>query len=295
MYKVYIYSFCTLIIYHIKRNNAINTDAFLYYDNKMTNRNRKTYAKSTNNKPVDNVFESVIYLFLRGASKMESVFEKLMLLRDEKYAQFTSKLIPNTAREKIIGVRSPALRSFAKELISSGAAADFLLSLPHTYHDENVLHAMIVANEKKDIERALFEVERFLPYVDNWAVGDVFVPKVFAKYPDIVYKKVKEWLTSTHTYTVRFALVVMLSIFLEDDFKEEMLALPARIVTEEYYVNMAIAWYYSFALIKQYDSTLPYFTEKRLGTWVHNKSIQKACESYRISDERKSYLRTLKV
>ena len=226
---------------------------------------------------------------------MEEITKKLFSLRDGKYADFHSSLVPTAGKERIIGVRSPLLRAYAKELIKSGKAEAFLAELPHEYLDENTLHSMILASEKKDIERAIYEVERFLPCVDNWATCDVLVPDVFRKYPEKVYPKVKEWLASPHTYTKRFALVVMLSDFLDENFKPEMLELPLAIESGDYYVDMAVAWYYSFALIKRYEETIPYFENRRMDEWLHNKSIQKALESFRVPEERKNYLRSLKV
>lgn len=226
---------------------------------------------------------------------MDEVREKLFLMRDAKYADFHSALVPTAEKTKIIGVRSPQLRALAKELIQNGGAELFLSELPHEYLDENTLHAMIVSSEKKDVDRAIYEVERFLPYVDNWASCDVLVPKVFAKHSEKVFGYVEKWLASPHTYTKRFALVVMLSDYLDGAFKPEMLEAPLAIKSGDYYVDMAAAWYYSFALIKQYDAALPLFTERRIDKWVHNKAIGKAIESFRVPKERKDFLRSLKV
>lgn len=226
---------------------------------------------------------------------MNEIRESLLMQKDEKYADFTSSLLPYTPRERIIGVRSPILRKIAKELISSGMSGDFVSNLPHMYHDENLLHAMLISSEKKDIEKAICEVEAFLPYVENWAVCDILVPKVFLNHPEKVYKKLKEWLQSAHTYTVRFAFVVLLTCFLDDSFDEQILKIASEVRSEEYYVNMAKAWFFSFAIIKRPKETLPYFEDVRLDKWVHNKSIQKAIESYRVSAEQKEYLRSLKL
>lgn len=226
---------------------------------------------------------------------MDEIRDYLFSCADEKYAKFMSSLVPTASPEAIIGVRSPVLRAYAKELIKSGKSEGFVLSLPHKYLDENTLHAMIIASEKKDIDKAMREVEAFLPYLDNWASCDIMVPRAFSKYPDKVLERVKIWLESPHTYTKRFALVVLLSNYLDENFTPEILELACGISDGDYYVDMAAAWFYSFALIKRYDEALPLFTERRLPKWVHNKSIQKARESYRISDERKEYLKSMKI
>ncbi len=226
---------------------------------------------------------------------MNEIRDYLFSVRDEGYARFTSSLVPNISEKCIIGVRSPLLKRYAKELIKSGKSALFLDSLPHEYLDENTLHAMMISSEKKDIEAAIKNVEAFLPYLDNWASCDIMVPKVFSKYPEKVLEYVKKWLWSPHTYTKRFALVVLLSNYLDKHFTPEILELPMSIPAGDYYVDMAAAWFYSYALIKRYDETVPIFLEGRLTRWVHNKSIQKARESYRVSDERKAYLKSLKV
>lgn len=220
------------------------------------------------------------------------VRRELFALRDEKYRDFHKKLVPTVDDERIIGVRIPVLRKYAKNLSAETGSA-YLDLLPHHYVEENNLHAFIISG-MKDFDDAMRRTEEFLPYIDNWATCDSFMPKVFKKHPAEVYEKVKHWLKNEHTYTVRYALVTLLNNFLDEEFRPEMLDLAAHLRSNEYYINMAIAWYFSIALVKQYDAALPYIIHRRLAPWVHNKAIQKAIESYRISSDRKKYLRELK-
>lgn len=224
------------------------------------------------------------------------ITEGLFKIKDEDYRAFHAKLIPNIPVDKIIGVRTPALRKYAKEVSKMPEARLFIQTLPHTYYEENNLHgALLSLLYPKDIEAFLTELERFLPYVDNWATCDMLSPKIFKKHLPYVYEKVKVWLQSNHTYTVRFGIVTLLGFYLDDAFEPDMLRLVADVKSEEYYVKMAVAWYFSIALVKQYDSTIPYIQNQLLEPWTHNKSIQKAIESRRISPERKAYLRSYKV
>ncbi len=220
------------------------------------------------------------------------VREELFALRDAKYREFHKKLVPMVGEARIIGVRTPALRKYAKEL-SALTGTTYLDLLPHYYIEENNLHSFIISGIK-DFHEAIRRAEEFLPHIDNWATCDSFIPKVFKRHPEEVYSKIRIWLNSSHPYTVRWALVLLLNNFLDDEFRPEMLELAANIRSEEYYINMAVAWYFSIALVKQYDAALPYLLNRRLDPWVHNKAIQKAIESYRISPETKSYLRSLK-
>lgn len=226
---------------------------------------------------------------------MECVVAKLMELQDLQYRDFVSKLTPSVDKEKIIGVRVPQLRVFAKAFANTEDKNLFLRELPHIYYEENNLHAILLLTISKNITEVMEYVEQFLPYIDNWATCDTLTPKIFAKHPDIVKSHVCRWIRSEHTYTVRFGIVTLLHFFLDDNFDMADLELVASICSDEYYINMAIAWYYSFAFIKQYHATLPIFENKHLNKWVHNKSIQKAIESYRIDDEKKQYLRSLKL
>ena len=226
---------------------------------------------------------------------MEKVREHLFELQDLKFREFNAKLIPNMPIERVIGVRTPELRKYARELIRSGEWKEFISELPHRYQEENALHGYILGSIKEDYEQVMLYLEEFLPYVENWAVCDTISPKIFKKYPREVYEKIQEWVKSEHEYTVRFGVVSMLQFFLDEEFRPEMLQLAAGIHREEYYINMAIAWYFSFALIKQHEADILLIESQTLDPWIQNKSIQKAIESYRISDERKAYLRTLKV
>lgn len=220
--------------------------------------------------------------------------ELLFQLQDKGYRDFHSKLIPTIPVETIIGVRIPAIRKLAKEYGKDPESVEFLKQLPHTYYDENILHALLVA-EIKDYEVCVKEVERFLPYVDNWAVCDIFSPKVFRKNKDKLIDKIREWIASGHPYTCRFGMEMLMTHFLDEDFRVEYLEIPAAVHSGEYYVNMMIAWFYATALAKQWDAAVGYIEKKCLDPWTHNKTIQKARESYRITREQKEYLKTLKV
>ena len=220
------------------------------------------------------------------------ITDRLFELQDTGYRDFHSRLIPDIPKERIIGVRTPALRKLAKELAGTQEAEAFISQLPHNYYEEDNLHAFLVC-EMKNFDKCMAEVERFLPYINNWATCDGFAPKVFKKYRAEIYEKVKQWLRSPETYTVRFGIVTLMD-YLKADFDEEMLSLVADIRSEEYYINMAIAWYFSMALVWQYNTALPYLLENRMDKWTHNKSIQKAIESRQIDDKTKEYLRTLK-
>lgn len=226
---------------------------------------------------------------------MDMIKEKLFSLRDEGYAAFNRKLIPNVDPALIIGVRAPVLGKLSRELVREGAAEAFLDALPHVYLEENLLHAGLIGRLKLDFPALMRRVEEFLPHVDNWAVCDALPPKAFEEHKSEVYEYVRLWLASEKTYTIRFALVTLLAFFLEDDvFDPAMLYTVAALSADKYYVNMAAAWYISYALIHQYEKTLPVIEGSVLDKWVHNKSIQKAVESFRIRDERKAYLKTLR-
>lgn len=225
---------------------------------------------------------------------MTEVRKRLFELQDEKYAEFQRKLIPTVEKESVIGVRIPELRKFAKGLIKEGKEEAFLKELPHTYYDENVLHGLILS-ERKDVEVCVREVEAFLPYVDNWAVCDTMSPKVFKKHKSELFSKFKEWAASDKTYTCRFGIGMLMSHFLDEEFTPEVLQIAAAPDSEEYYVKMMVAWFFATALAKQWESTISYIEEKKLAPWVHNKTIQKAVESYRITEEQKKVLKVLKV
>lgn len=228
------------------------------------------------------------------AHKMTSLQQRLFKMRDEKYAAFQAKLTPGIPSESFIGIRVPILRAFAKEFIKEPEHETFLKHLPHNYYDENMLHGLILSL-LKDYDKCIEMTDAFLPYVDNWAVCDIMSPKVFAKHKEDLLQKINTWSKSSHTYTCRFGLEMLMTHFLDKDFKPEYLEIPAIVKNEEsYYVNMMIAWFFATALTKQWDASLPYLTNNRLSTWCHNKTIQKACESFRITPEQKTFLRTLK-
>lgn len=226
---------------------------------------------------------------------MNIIVKMLKEYEDLEYREFNSKLIPNISKDKIIGVRMPILRKIVKDIYMNDYIDEFLDELPHKYQEENILHGLILTLKYKDIDILLDKLDIFLPYVDNWAVTDVISPKLFKKYPEKVYDKIKIWINSREEYVIRFGVVSLLQFYLDDNFRIEELELVKDIRKDYFYVNMVIAWFYSFALIKQYDNTIKYFEDKVLDKWIHNKSIQKAIESYRISDERKEYLRSLKI
>ena len=226
---------------------------------------------------------------------MKEIENILFSNQDLEYKEFNSKLIPNIDKDKIIGVRMPILRNIAKEIKDNDYIDDFLNELPHKYQEENILHGIILSLKYKDINLLLEKLDKFLIYVDNWAITDVISPKIFKKYPDKVYKHIKIWINSKDEYVIRFGVVTLLQFYLDDNFRLEELEIVKNIDSNYFYVKMAIAWFYSFALIKQYDATIKYFEDKVLDKWIHNKSIQKAIESYRISNDRKEYLRSLKI
>lgn len=223
-----------------------------------------------------------------------TVTEQLLAERDESNADFQAKLAPTLSHDNFLGVKVPMLRTIEKSFRNTPEKEDFLKSLPHNYYDENLIHSIFISNEK-DFSKALMLVEAFLPYVDNWAVCDTLRPKAFAKQDDGFVEKIKEWISSNKTYTCRFGIDMLMTYYLDEKYKPEYLALPASVNSDEYYVNMMIAWYYATALAKRWDDTIPYITERKLSPWVHNKTIQKAVESYRISDDRKTYLKTLRI
>ncbi len=215
---------------------------------------------------------------------------ELFKMQDLKYRNFHSKLMPTVDKEKIIGIRVPELRKFAKKVAGTREADAFLEVLPHKYYEENNLHAFLVEHIK-DFDKALFETERFLPYIDNWATCDMFYPKIFKQNSEKLMPKIDQWIKSEKTYTVRYAIGLLMRM----DFKNEHMDAVAKVISEEYYVNMMIAWYFATALAKNYEGAVVYLEEKRLSQWVHNKTIQKACESYRISNEVKNTLKRMKL
>ncbi len=221
------------------------------------------------------------------------ISDKLFELQDLSYKKFQSKLIPTINPDTVIGVRTPALRRLGKELLGTSEADEFVKNLPHTYYEENNLHGFFIT-QMKDYDACIDALEEFLPFVDNWATCDGMSPKIFKKHLDKLLELIKTWLDSEHIYTVRFGIKMLMDFYLEDAFSEEYLELVSKVRSDEYYVKMMVAWYFATALAKQYDSTVRYVKEQRLDVWTHNKTIQKAVESYRITKEQKEYLKTLK-
>lgn len=219
--------------------------------------------------------------------------DKLLALQDTFYRDFQSALMPTVDKGKIIGVRIPQLRAFAKELYGTQEADRFLKELPHTYYEEDNLHAFLI-EKITDFDTALYETERFLPYIDNWATCDSFTPKAFKKSPELLLKPIEKWLVSEKTYTVRYAIKLLMTFFLDERFDKRYLETVANVQSDEYYVKMMVSWYFATALAKQYDAAIIYLENGVLSPWVHNKAIQKAIESFRISPEIKKYLRKLK-
>ena len=224
----------------------------------------------------------------------DEIVAELFRMQDKDYAIMQAKIIPTVAADRIIGVRTPALRAFAKKLYKDTDIDAFLAGAPHQYFDEDQLHAFVISLEK-DFGKCMAEVDAFLPFIDNWATCDQLSPKAFKKEPEKLLPYIRVWIKSDRTYTIRFAIGMLMQHYLDERFDREYADMVAEVRSEEYYVNMMIAWYFATALAKQYELVLPYLEEKKLADWVHNKAIQKSVESYRISDEQKAYLRTLKV
>lgn len=224
----------------------------------------------------------------------DNIRKELFSLADEDYKAFNCPLIPNVERERIIGVRTPDLRALAAKIYKNGGAEDWFALLPHQYHEENNLHAMLI-ERIGDYPRCIARLDEFLPHVDNWATCDIMRPRCFKRHRAELFGDIRRWTGSEHCYTIRFGLEMLMTHFLDEDFCPEYLALAASVQSEEYYVNMMQAWYFATALAKQWDEAIDYLRERRLSIWVHNKTIRKAIESYRISPEQKAFLRTLSI
>ena len=220
--------------------------------------------------------------------------KKLYSLQDLKYRDMQIRIIPSIDPESVIGVRTPELRAMAKEIVKAGDHKVFLKELPHKFFEENQLQAFIISGIK-DLNECMDELERFLPCVDNWATCDQMSPKIFKKHKEVLPAHIKEWISSERTYTVRYGVGMLMEHFLDEDFDPEYPEMVAKLRSDEYYINMMIAWYFATALAKQYESILPYIEQKRLDDWTHNKAIQKSVESSRITDEQKEYLKSLKA
>lgn len=223
----------------------------------------------------------------------DKIKNDLFSMQDTEYREFHSKLIPNIEKERIIGVRTPHARKYAGRIANDDDIEIFLNSLPHFYYDENNIHAFVI-ERIKDYEKCMEEVERFLPYIDNWATCDMIKPKVFKKNRERLITSIEKWLKSDLPYTIRFGINMLMTYFLDEDFKREHIEWLAAIPSDDYYVHMGIAWYLATALAKQYDDTVAYIENGRFPVWIHNRAIQKARESYRVLDERKEYLKSLK-
>lgn len=223
----------------------------------------------------------------------EQLQKELFALQDLKYRDFHSKLLPGVDKKTIIGIRTPVLRKFAKEFSKRKEAEEFLQDLPHQYYEENNLHMMILTGIK-DYDKCLEEIKKFVPYINNWATCDLPFPKCFSKHKEELLPQIREWIASDHTYTIRYGLGTLMSLYLDEDFKPEYLELAASVRSEEYYVNMMMAWYFATALAKQWKATVPYIEQRKLPQWVHRKTIQKAVESYRITPEQKTYLKSFR-
>lgn len=225
---------------------------------------------------------------------IDEIQKELFALQDTAYRDFQAKLIPNLENGSMIGVRTPALRKLAKQMARREDIGVFLETLPHTYFDENQLHAFIIS-ERKDFAQCVTELAAFLPFIDNWATCDQLSPKIFRKHRQELLSYIREWIASDRTYTVRFAIGMLMEHFLDEDFDPAYPKMVSKIRSDAYYINMMIAWYFATALAKQYETVLPYMEEARLAPWTHNKAIQKSLESNRITPQQKVYLRSLKV
>ncbi len=229
-----------------------------------------------------------------GKHITERIREDLFSMQDLSYRDFHSRLMPDVDKDTVIGVRVPELRKYVKELAKDPELREFLEDLPHQYYEENNVHGFLI-QQMKEYEKCMEELEKFLPYINNWATCDMTSPRVFKKHKEELLKAVRRWIVSDHVYTVRYGIGMLMQHYLDEDFREEYPQMVSEIQSEEYYVNMMIAWYFATALAKQYEAILPYIEKQKLDVWTHNKTIQKACESYRITPEQKAYLRTLKI
>lgn len=222
-----------------------------------------------------------------------NIRERLLELKNEEYRQFTARLVPNIPAETIIGLKTPEMRAIAKEIFTGNYRDEFLNALPHEYYEENLIHFFVISMIK-DFEECIQRVEAFLPYVDCWPVSDQATPKAFRKNHEKLLPYIRKWISSEHVYTARFGIRMLMNEFLGEDFREEYLELVASKKGEDYYLKMMIAWYFATALAKRYDETLPYIENHVLDEWTHRKAIQKAVESYRVTDEHKEYLKSLR-
>ena len=226
----------------------------------------------------------------KGYNTTELIRKSLLSMADEKYGDFSSKLMPTVDKEKVIGVRIPKLRKFSKALENY---EEFLTDLPHKYFEEDNLHAFLIEREK-NFEKCIELLDSFLPYVDNWATCDSMKPAVLKKHPDKLLKHIKRWIKSKDVYAVRYGINLLMSFYLDENFDKKYLLMVSSVKSDEYYINMMRAWYFATALAKRYEETLPFIENNMLDVWTHNRTIQKSTESYRLSKEEKTYLKTLK-
>lgn len=222
-----------------------------------------------------------------------TVYERLLGYQEDEYRDFQSRLVPNISKDTILGVKTPRMRQIAKEIFGTKEGKEFLKNLPHKYYEENLVHFFVISMIK-DFGECIKAVERFLPFVDCWPVCDQSSPKVFKKNHEKLIPYIKKWIGSEHTYTARFGIRMLMNEYLGEDFKEEYLEWVALKKGDDYYLKMMVAWYFATALAKQYDSSVIYIEQRRLESWTHKKAIQKAIESFRVCEEQKNYLRTLK-
>ena len=222
-----------------------------------------------------------------------TVYERLIACSDEQYKEFQSKLVPNIPKETVLGVSTPDMRRIAKEIRGTEEAEGFLAELPHKFYEENLVHFFLIAMIK-DFDQCVQAVETFLPYVDCWPVCDQSTPKVFSKNHEKLLPLIRKWMGSEHVYTARFGIRMLMNEFLGEDFQPEYLAWVAAVQGEDYYIKMMVAWYFATALAKQYDDSVVYIEERRLEPWTHKKTIQKATESFRVTEAHKEYLKTLR-
>ena len=228
---------------------------------------------------------------------MQEITTQLFIMQDNEYKEFHGRLMPTVNPDTILGIRVPILRKFSNQLaksLSKEKLLEFMNELPHKYYEENNIHAFLI-EKIKDFDECIVALEKFLPFVDNWATCDMMNPKILKKNTQQLFCKIKEWIVSPHVYTIRYGIGMLMRYFLDDSFKTEYLDMVAAVKSDEYYVNMMKAWFFATALAKQYEATLPYIKEKRLDNWSHNKAIQKSIESFRVPKEHKEELRRYKI
>ncbi len=228
---------------------------------------------------------------------MTEIQNELFALKDDQYQKFQAKILPNIESGKIIGVRVPKLRALAKQLFKQKEyyyIEDFFANLPHTYYEENLLHSFLI-EQIKNFDECMAQLEKFLPFIDNWAVCDTCHPKVFGRHTGVILQKAQAWVKSSEPYTIRYGINCLMTYFLDENFDPTHFEQVCAVNNEDYYVKMMQAWYFATALAKQWQAAVQVIEQKKLSPWVHNKTIQKACESFRVTDEHKEYLRTLKA